>query len=90
MIAVVTASTVISYLLYAFSDEVALKLHTRLLGLTAPFVLYGIFRYFYLVHLQGAGGHPAREILADRPRLVNFILFSVVVVFILYVLPPFR
>lgn len=88
MIAVVTASTVISYLLYAFSEDVAVRVGTRWLGLTAPFVLYGIFRYLYLVHVRGGGGHPARELLADRAILTNFVLYCVVVVFILYFSPP--
>ncbi len=88
MIAVVTASTVISYLLYAFDAETAAKLHTDKLALTAPFVLYGIFRYFYLVHMRGQGGHPTREFLGDRPLLVNFVLYAATVVVILYVLPP--
>jgi 4-hydroxybenzoate polyprenyltransferase len=87
MIAVVTAGTVISYLLYAFSEEVAGKLHTRHLALTVPFVLYGIFRYFYLVHMLGEGGHPTREFLGDRPLLVNFFLYALTVVGILYLLP---
>ncbi len=87
MIAVVTAGTVISYLLYAFSDEVAGKLHTRHLALTVPFVLYGIFRYFYLVHMRGEGGHPTREFLGDRPLLLNFFFYVLTVVAILYLLP---
>ncbi len=88
MIAVVTASTVMAYLLYVFSEDVAARLHTRRLALTAPFVLYGIFRYFYLVHVRGGGGHPARDLLADRAILVNLVLYGVVVVLILYALPP--
>jgi 4-hydroxybenzoate polyprenyltransferase len=90
MIAVVTASTLISYLLYSFSGEIAQKLHTDKLALTTPFVLYGIFRYFYLVHLEGGGGHPARDLLGDRPLVVNFLLYAATVVIILYVLPPSR
>jgi 4-hydroxybenzoate polyprenyltransferase len=88
MIAVVTASTVISYLLYSFSEEIAHKLHTDKLAMTAPFVLYGIFRYFYLVHLRGGGGHPARDLMGDPPLVVNFLLYAATVVMILYVLPP--
>jgi 4-hydroxybenzoate polyprenyltransferase len=87
MIAVVTASTVISYMLYALSDEVAHKLHTHGLGLTVPFVLYGVFRYFYLVHMRGEGGRPSREVVADKPLLVNILLYSVSVVLILYFKP---
>ncbi len=88
MIAVVTASTVMAYLLYVFSEDVAECLHTRRLAVTAPFVLYGIFRYFYLVHVRGGGGHPARDLLADRAILVNLALYGAVVVLVLYALPP--
>lgn len=88
MIAVVTAATVMSYLLYSFSEDVARKQQTRALAYTTPFVLYGIFRYFYLVHMRGEGGHPTREFLGDRPLVVNFLLYVAAVVVILYVLPP--
>ncbi len=87
MIAVVTASTVVCYAFYAFSDEVALKLGTQRLGLTVPFVLYGIFRYFYLVHMVGGGGSPSREVVRDKPFLVNGLLWGTMVILILYVWP---
>ncbi len=87
MIAVVTAATLISYIFYALSDEVAARLHTSRLGFTIPFVLYGIFRYFYLVHVRGEGGRPAREVLADTPLLVNVVLYGAAVVLILYWFP---
>src|SRR6185436_19473642 len=50
MIAVVTASALVAYASYATSQETAERLGTRRLALTIPFVLYGIFRYLYLVH----------------------------------------
>ena len=87
MIAVVTAATLISYIFYALSEEVAARLHTHRLGFTIPFVLYGIFRYFYLVHVRGEGGRPAREVLADTPLLVNVALYGMAVVLILYWYP---
>jgi 4-hydroxybenzoate polyprenyltransferase len=84
MIAVVTGSTVISYMLYAFSPDVADKLGTEYLGATVPFVLYGIFRYFYLVHVRGEGGHPTRELLGDAPLVLNVCLYAISVVIVLY------
>lgn len=87
MISVVTASTVLAYLLYAMSEDVAEKLGTPYLGLTTPFVLYGIFRYFYLVHMRGEGGHPSRELLGDRPLLINVALYGLTVFALLYVIP---
>ena len=53
LIAVVTTSTLVSYALYTMDPAVHQKLGTAYLPLTIPFVLYGIFRYLYLVHQQG-------------------------------------
>ena len=69
MIAVVTASTLVAYSVYATSPETAERLGTTRLGLTIPFVLYGIFRYLYLVHQKRGGGSPADLLLTDRPLL---------------------
>jgi hypothetical protein len=70
MISVVTASTVIAYTVYATSPDTAARLGTRRLGITVPFVLYGIFRYLYLVHQKRGGGSPATLLLSDRPLLL--------------------
>src|SRR5207247_9317044 len=71
MISVVTASTVIAYAFYSMSPDVQEKLQTRHLGLTVPFVLYGIFRYLYVLHLKGEGGSPSQTMLEDRTLLMN-------------------
>jgi hypothetical protein len=70
MISVVTASTVIAYTVYATSPDTAARLGTSHLGLTVPFVLYGIFRYLYLVHQKEGGGNPSTLLLSDRPLLI--------------------
>src|SRR5262249_49339181 len=59
MIAVVTASTVTAYALYTMSPETVAKFHTHLLPATLPFVLYGIFRYLYLLYQRRLGGNPS-------------------------------
>jgi len=84
MISVVTASTVIAYAFYAMSPDVQGKLHTRYLGLTVPFVLYGIFRYLYLLHVKGEGGSPSQALLEDRPLLLNVILWGLTCIALLY------
>ena len=84
MIGVVTASTLIAYAVYATSQETAQKLGTSRLGLTIPFVLYGIFRYLYLVHQKRAGGSPAALLLTDRPLLLCVALWATSVALILY------
>ena len=84
MIAVVTASTLVAYAMYATSPETAQRLGTTRLGLTIPFVLYGIFRYLYLVHQKRAGGSPSTLLLTDRPLLACVALWSLAVAVILY------
>ena len=84
MIAVVTASTVTAYALYTMSPETVAKFHTRLLPVTLPFVLYGIFRYLYLLYRRELGGNPSDLLLNDRALLVNTLLWMVALVVIIY------
>ncbi len=84
MIAVVTASTLMAYALYTISPETAAKLGTAQLPLTIPFVLYGLFRYLYLLYRHELGGNPSEHLLTDRALLVDVALWVVVVVALLY------
>lgn len=84
MIAVVTASTLIAYAIYATSADTAERLGTTRLGLTIPFVLYGIFRYLYLVHQKRGGGSPGEMLLTDRPLLACMALWTISVALCLY------
>jgi 4-hydroxybenzoate polyprenyltransferase len=86
MIAIVTSSTLLAYALYVFSGEVADKLGTRYMGLTLPFVLFGIFRYLYLVHQRGQGESPTDVVVRDGPLVVTFLLWGVACLVALYVL----
>lgn len=84
MIGIVTASTVMSYALYTMSEETVRKFNTKNLIYTVPFVLYGIFRYLYLVHRSYEGGNPSKLLLTDKPLLINIILWIVAVILIIY------
>lgn len=84
MVSVVTASTLIAYSVYATSPETEARLGTSRLGLTIPFVLYGIFRYLYLVHRRQGGGSPSTMLVTDRPLLVCVALWALCVALILY------
>ncbi len=84
MIAVVTASTLIAYCLYTISAETVEKFGTEHLVWTSAFVLYGIFRYLYLVHQQGKGGSPEELVLRDKPLLLNIVLWIGTVILIIY------
>jgi hypothetical protein len=87
MISVVTASCLTAYAFYTLAPETVAKYQTDRLALTIPFVLYGIFRYLYLVHRKEEGGSPTDLLLADRPLLVAVALWAVAVVAIVYGAP---
>ncbi|MFC2157778.1 decaprenyl-phosphate phosphoribosyltransferase [Acidobacteriota bacterium] len=84
MIAVVTASTVISYCLYTISTETITKFGTKNLIFTVPFVLYGVFRYLYLIHQKAEGGTPEMLIIKDKPLLISIFLWILTASSIIY------
>ncbi len=83
MISVVTASTLVAYCLYTISEETVTKFGTAKLIYTVPFVLYGIFRYLYLIHQKAEGGSPESLIIEDKPLLLDTLLWIVAAVLIL-------
>ncbi len=83
MISVVTASTLLAYCLYTISPETVAKFGTRNLIFTVPFVLYGIFRYLYLIHQKAEGGTPESLIIRDKPLLVDIFLWVLAAAMIL-------
>ena len=70
LIGITAASTIIGYSLYTVSAETVAMHRTEWLIGTVPFVVYGIFRYLFLLHRHGAGGDPARALLRD-PHLLG-------------------
>lgn len=84
MIAIITSSIVVAYLLYTFDDITVQKLgHTNLMY-SIPFVYYGIFRYLYLMHRLPKEGDPTRVLLKDKPLLINLFLWLISCVVALY------
>jgi 4-hydroxybenzoate polyprenyltransferase len=84
MIAVATACTVMSYALYTIADETVARFGTRNLIITIPFVIYGIYRYLYLLHQKKIGGNPTSALLTDPPLLLNGLLWLGTVILIIY------
>jgi len=84
LIGIVTASTVMSYALYTLSEDARTKFPNKRLELTVPLVLFGIFRYLYLVHRREGGGNPAHMLFTDRVLLVSVLLWAAAVIVIIY------
>ncbi len=83
LITIVSAMTIMAYSLYTFSAENLPGNH--LMMLTIPFVVYGIFRYLYLIHVENAGGAPDEVLLTDMPFLTSIIGWGLLVMLILYI-----
>jgi len=77
MIAVVTSASIVCYILYTVDERTVSVFGSRGLLLTTPFVLYGIFRYLYLVYHLKNGGNPAKAVFSDLPMVINLALWAV-------------
>ena len=85
MLRMVTTGSVITYMLYTIESETIRSNEHRML-LTVPFVVYGIFRYLYLIHVEGEGSAPDELLFKDWPLLLDVVLWVVAVGVILYAL----
>jgi 4-hydroxybenzoate polyprenyltransferase len=88
MIGIVTSATAVTYILYTVSIETVQRFHTNGLLVTVPFVLYGIFRYLYLVYQKNQGGSPSHSFFIDGPLLGNAVLWIIVSGLIIYTAAP--
>ncbi len=90
LITIAAASTIVTYALYAITTPHRPEsISPNALLITVPFVMYGLFRYLYLVQVRGAGGAPEDILLRDKPFLLDVIAWALVLVFILYGIPTF-
>lgn len=85
MLNVIMASTILAYSLYTFLAEGLPANHSMML--TIPFVMYGIFRYLYLIHVRGEIAPPDEVLFKDRPMQIGIAVWALSVILILYILP---
>jgi 4-hydroxybenzoate polyprenyltransferase len=83
LITIVIAATIMAYSLYTFEGPTG----NHRLMITIPLVLYGMFRYLYLMHMRMEGGSPEEVLLRDRHMLGTVVLCTVLIIIVLYVLP---
>ena len=82
LITIVSGTTIVAYSLYTFSAPNLPDNHSMML--TIPFVIYGIFRYLYLIQVEQAGGAPEDIVLTDRPLQAAILLWGLSVLFVFY------
>ncbi len=83
IIGIVTTSGLISYTFYSFEAETALADPTRMM-LTVPLIVFVVFRYLYLIHVEQRGGAPDDLLFADRPLLAAVVLWVLSVAAVIY------
>ncbi len=83
IIMIATTTTIMTYALYTFSAEGLPENHTMML--TIPYLLYGMFRYLYLIHVRGEGGAPEDIVMRDRPLQITAVLAGLTVFLVLYI-----
>lgn len=84
MTSILAATSIITYSFYTVSPETIAKFGTDKMILTVPMVLYGILRYFYLIHIRDLGDNPSDVLLTDRPLQVNLIIWAVAIFSIIH------
>ncbi len=84
MINVVTASTVVAYAMYSISPDFFFKVPATTVIYTIPMVLFGIFRYLYLMYQTQTARNPTEAILRDPPFLANILIWAAAVIWIVY------
>lgn len=82
LITIVSSTTIIAYSLYTFSAPNLPENHIMMA--TVPFVIYGIFRYLYLIQIHNAGGDPTELVLKDHPLQITVVLYALTVLGIFY------
>jgi len=82
LITIVSGTTIVAYSLYTFSAPNLPDNHMTML--TIPFVLYGIFRYLYLIQVKESGGAPEEIVLKDFPLQLSILLWGISVIIIFY------
>jgi hypothetical protein len=80
----VTPTILITYLLYTLDSETAARFNSKILYGTSIFVIFGIFRYLYLVHHENLGGSPTDLVLTDLPLMIAILGWILTFSFIIY------
>jgi 4-hydroxybenzoate polyprenyltransferase len=81
---VAVTGTIICYALYTVSEKATSTFHTDNLIYTTPFVIYGMFRYLYLLHKKNLGENPEQIVTKDIPLIIDIALWFLVSIAIIY------
>lgn len=84
MLVIVTSITIVMYVLYTMAPATIERFQTQNLIYTVVFVVYGVFRTYYLIYQKNEGGAPTEMLLKDKPLQINILLWLIVVMLLIY------
>lgn len=84
MLRMITTGSILTYMLYTIEAQ-TIRSEGHWMLLTVPFVIYGVFRYLYLIHVKGLGSAPDELLFKDLPLLIDVVLWVLSVGVVLYV-----
>lgn len=87
MLQIVTTSTLITYIIYTLDADTRKLADVNSAFLTIPFVLYGLYRYLYLIHVKGEGSAPDEVLLKDRGLQIAMLLWGTTFMTLIYLFP---
>ena len=85
LLTILAYGAVLSYAIYVFDPGTAQRFGTKYLGLSLPFVLYGMLRYLYLVKVLGRGESPEKLVVSDPTFLINLLLWILSIILVIYI-----
>jgi 4-hydroxybenzoate polyprenyltransferase len=87
-ISITASATAVCYAIYTLAPETILRFGTNRLGLTIPFVLFGIFRYLALVYTKDEGGRPEKVMLTDKTLILTVFCYAAVALVVFLTASP--
>lgn len=84
MATIAAAGVIICYALYTVSERTIHIFGSEKLIYTTPLVVFGIFRYMYIVHMNNKGENTAEILLTDIPLIITSVLYTISIIFIIY------
>lgn len=84
ILTICSSTAVVTYSLYTMAAETVLRFGSQKLIITMPFVMYGVFRYLYLIYTQNKGGDPTKLLLRDTSSIINIILWILIILYEIY------
>jgi 4-hydroxybenzoate polyprenyltransferase len=84
ILTICSATAIGTYSLYTMANETVLRFGSQRLIITTPFVMYGVFRYLYLIYTRNVGGDPTKLLIRDIPTIINGFLWMLSVGYMIY------